>query len=163
MSKKQNPQKGAPAPAEGSCQRRAFVGVVLGGAGLCYAGAIGYPVYRYLASSVEKSAELAKIKEVRLEKAKLPGPGTVLMFKFGSVPAMLIHHKDGTLVALTAKCTHLGCTVQFEPDKNRIYCGCHGGVYDPVTGQNKEGPPPKPLAKFQIKTLETGDLLVSRT
>ena len=24
------------------------------------------------------------------------------MFKFGSVPAMLIHHKDGTMVALTA-------------------------------------------------------------
>lgn len=166
MSKHHNqktprPQNGA--EADGLWQRRAFVGVVLGGAGLCYAGAIGYPVYRYLASPIEKFAEIGRITEVTLEKTKLRGPGSVVMFKFGSLPAMLIHHKDGTLVALSAKCSHLGCTVQYEPDKNRIYCGCHGGIYDPISGRNVEGPPPKPLTKFQAKVMENGDVVISRT
>lgn len=161
-SKSQIKPNGTP-EEQGLWQRRAFVGVVLGGAGLCYAGAIGYPVYRYLASANEKFAEIAKISEVKLEKAKLPGPGTVLMFKFGSFPAMLIHHKDGSMVALSAKCTHLGCTVQYESDKNRIFCGCHGGIYDPVSGQNKEGPPPKPLTKYVVKTTDAGDVVISRT
>ena len=49
---------------------------------------------------------------------------------------MLIHHQDGSWVALSAVCTHLGCTVQYEPQANRIHCACHGGVYDPRTGAN---------------------------
>jgi cytochrome b6-f complex iron-sulfur subunit len=136
--------------------RRLFARVALGGVGLCYAAAIGYPVYRYLASPVEKAAIAAAVTEITLKDAhKLP-MGTSLMFKFGSRPGMLIHHKDGTWLALTAVCTHLGCTVQYEPEKERIFCACHGGVYDSKTGGNVSGPPPKPLKPFVVKVTETG-------
>ena len=64
------------------------------------------------------------------------------MFKFGTAPAMLIHHEDGRWVAMTAVCTHLGCTVQYEPQADRIHCACHGGVYNAYTGANVSGPPP---------------------
>ena len=56
---------------------------------------------------------------------------------------MLIHHEDGTWSAFSAVCTHLGCTVKYEPEQNRIYCECHGGTYDPYTGAAVAGPPPE--------------------
>ena len=143
-------------PAEESLDisRKYFIQVALGGVGFCYAAALGYPVYRYLASPVERAESAAAVKEVTLNDAQKIQPGSVLMFKFVSRPAMLIHHKDDSWVALDAVCTHLGCTVQYEADKDRIFCACHGGVYDPKTGGNVSGPPPKPLKKFNVKVNE---------
>ena len=129
--------------------RRAFL-VAAGAAGICYTAALGYPIYRYLASPAEMASSASAITEVTLKHAQKLPAGSVLMFKFGTSPAMLIHHQDGAWVALTAVCTHLGCTVQYEPQANRIHCACHGGVYDPRTGANVSGPPPKPLKAFKV-------------
>ncbi len=144
-----------------STTRRAFLAAA-GAAGLCYLAALGYPVYRYLASPSEMASNATAITEVTLKDAQKLAPGSALMFKFGTAPAMLIHHQDGTWVALSAVCTHLGCTVQYEPQANRIHCACHGGVYDPRTGANVSGPPPKPLKLFKVAVNETG-VDVSRT
>jgi cytochrome b6-f complex iron-sulfur subunit len=135
--------------------RRAFLAAA-GAAGLAYTVALAYPIYRYLASPAEMAMSATAVTEVTLKDAhKLPA-GSVLMFKFGTSPAMLIHHADGRWVALTAVCTHLGCTVQYEPGADRIHCACHGGVYDPYTGANVSGPPPKPLKLFKVAVNETG-------
>lgn len=144
-----------------SQSRRTFVKVAIGGVTLAYAAAIGYPVYRYLASSVEKSVAESAVTDVSLPDAdKLP-KGSVLMFKFGSRPALLIHHEDDSWVALDAVCTHLGCTVAFDKANNRIHCACHGGVYDANTGENISGPPPRPLKKYALK-VNPGNVFVSR-
>lgn len=142
--------------------RRTFVRVALGSVGLCYAAAIGYPVYRYLASPVEKSAALAAITEVTLKDAEKLPAGSVLMFKFGPRPSMLIHHQDGQWAAFDAVCTHLGCTVQFQPERDIIHCACHGGEYNPYTGKNVSGPPPRPLTKYVVK-VAGADVVVSRS
>lgn len=140
--------------------RRGFL-IAAGAAGLCYVGALGYPIYRYLASPLEMASSASAITEVALKDAQKLPAGSVLMFKFGTAPAMLIHHQDGAWVALTAVCTHLGCTVQYEPQMNRIHCACHGGVYDPRTGANVSGPPPKPLKLFKVAVNDAG-VVVSR-
>ncbi|MCS6776545.1 MAG: hypothetical protein NZ557_08400, partial [Chthonomonadaceae bacterium] len=44
--------------------RKGFVKIAIGGVGLAYAAAIGYPIYRYLNSPVEKFAAMAAVKEV---------------------------------------------------------------------------------------------------
>jgi cytochrome b6-f complex iron-sulfur subunit len=152
--------KTSPEPTGDTATRRGFL-IAAGAAGLCYVGALGYPVYRYLASPMEMASSAAAITEVMLKDAQKLPAGSVLMFKFGTSPAMLIHHLDGTWVALTAVCTHLGCTVQYEPQMNRIHCACHGGVYDPRTGANVSGPPPKPLKIFKAAVSDNG-VLVSR-
>jgi cytochrome b6-f complex iron-sulfur subunit len=95
---------------------------------------------------------------VSLPKADLPEPGSVLMFRFGTRPTMLIHHTDGTKVCFNAVCTHLGCTVEFQPDQERIHCPCHGGNYDMYTGKNVGGPPPKPLGVYNVE--ETDDQVI---
>ena len=141
--------------------RRAFLAAA-GVAGVCYAAALAYPVYRYLASPSEMALAAAAVTEVTLKDAEKLPAGSVLMFRFGASPAMLIHHEDGRWIALTAVCTHLGCTVQYEPGADRIHCACHGGVYNPYTGANVSGPPPKPLKLYKVAVNDTG-VQVSRS
>ena len=141
--------------------RRFFVAAA-GAAGLAYTAALAYPIYRYLASPAEMAMEATAVTEVTLKDAQKLPLGSVLMFKFGAAPAMLIHHEDGRWIALTAVCTHLGCTVQYEPQADRIHCACHGGVYNAETGANVSGPPPKPLKLFKVAVGDAG-VEVSRT
>lgn len=141
--------------------RRNFVKIAIGGVGLAYAGAIGYPIYRYLNSPVENAVAAAAVKEVTLKDAdKLP-KGTAMVFKFGVRPALLIHHEDDTWVSMSAVCTHMGCTVAYDPAKTSIVCACHGGVYDAKTGNNVGGPPPRPLEMYKV-THGEGSITVSR-
>ena len=144
-----------------SINRQTFIRMAAGGVGLCYAAALGYPVYRYLSSPIEKASALAVVTELKLRDAAKLHFGTVLMFRFGPRPSMLIHHADGTWTALEAVCTHLGCTVQYEPGKDRIFCACHGGTYDSHTGANIAGPPPKPL-KALVATIAGDDVIITR-
>jgi len=136
--------------SESDGTRRGFLGVATA-AGVAYLGALSYPVYRYLASPVEQSQGAATVTTVSLPEAQKLPPGSALMFRFGAKPALLIHHLDGTWTALGAVCTHLGCTVQYQADRNRIYCACHDGVYDPKTGGNVSGPPPRPLPRYRVQ------------
>ena len=56
-------------------------------------------------------------------------------------------------VAISAVCTHLGCNVRFEEERNEFVCPCHAGIYD-ENGINIAGPPPAPLTKLPIKVEE---------
>jgi cytochrome b6-f complex iron-sulfur subunit len=149
----------SPTPGE-QATRRAFMAAA-GVAGACYVAALAYPVYRYLASPTEMALEAAAVTQVTLKDAQKLPSGSVLMFKFGTSPAMLIHHNDGSWISMTAVCTHLGCTVQYEPQADRIHCACHGGVYNAYTGSNVSGPPPKPLKLYKV-TVSDADVQVSR-
>lgn len=144
-----------PEPVSERRTRRGFL-IAAGAAGICYTAALSYPIYRYLASPEEMEMSATAVTEVTLKDAQKLPAGSVLMFKFGSSPAMLIHHGDGRWIAMTAVCTHLGCTVQYEPQADRIHCGCHGGVYNAYTGANVSGPPPKPLKLFKVAVGDAG-------
>lgn len=52
----------------------------------------------------------------------------------------------GEPVVLSATCTHLGCTVKWDPDANEFRCPCHGGRFA-SDGSVLGGPPPAPLRK----------------
>ena len=43
-------------------------------------------------------------------------------------------------LALSSICPHLGCQVFWEAAKNRFFCPCHNGVFDP-SGKATAGPP----------------------
>ncbi|ACB07913.1 Rieske (2Fe-2S) protein [Candidatus Korarchaeum cryptofilum] len=82
----------------------------------------------------------------------------------GQHPTILIRlrpelvQKAGTeLKAFSAVCTHLGCIVHLEK-KDDIYCPCHAGYFDPVTGEVLAGPPKKPLPEVKIRIDENGDI-----
>jgi cytochrome b6-f complex iron-sulfur subunit len=141
--------------------RRTFIQVGIAAVGACYAAAIGYPVYRYLATPATRAAAASAVTSVSLPGAHELAPGTAMMFKFGTRPTLLIHHADGTWVCLDAVCTHLGCTVQFEPENQRIFCACHSGQYDWKTGEPTGGPPPRALRSYNVE-VTNGEVVVSR-
>ena len=97
-----------------------------------------------------RSAALAPLRIAGL--AEIPEGGSVnFHYPDESYPALLIHLPGRQLVAYEQKCTHLLCPVLYQPDRQRIFCPCHEGVFDPATGQNREGPPPRPLNKIKIE------------
>ncbi len=129
--------------------RRDVGKILVGGVAATYAGGLAYPIVRYLSSppGVEEGGD---VNEVTLETPASYAPGSGLLFRFGRKPALLLRRPDGAFVALMATCQHLGCTVRYEQDKDRIFCACHGGVYDSATGRNTGGPPPRPLERLEV-------------
>ena len=137
--------------------RRRVIGIFLGGGLLASFASFFYPVLRYLvppavADLGGDEIVAAKITELKANYAKI--------FRFGSRPGLLIMNADGTYRALSATCTHLGCTVQYRNDLRQIWCACHNGIYD-LNGRNVSGPPPRPLDVFDVH-LRGDEIVVSR-
>lgn len=62
-----------------------------------------------------------------------------------------IHRNRNGLLCFDPACTHLGCRIRFQEEKNRYFCPCHGGVFD-SEGKVVSGPPPKPLNQHEVKS-----------
>ena len=63
--------------------------------------------------------------------------------------------------ALSAICTHLGCTPRWLEPENKFKCPCHGSGFR-RTGINFEGPAPRPLERLKITFADDGQILVDR-
>ena len=76
--------------------------------------------------------------------------GTVKIVRVNKDPVLLIHTPTGQFRALSARCTHLGCVVQYqESPQPHFACNCHGSQFD-MNGVNIAGPAPKPLPPFRV-------------
>jgi Rieske Fe-S protein len=76
------------------------------------------------------------------------GKTTVYIRK--AVPEEPFNEEEGTFVAISTRCAHLGCPVRFFPSAGNFICPCHGGVYD-FEGKVIGGPPVRPLDRFQTR------------
>jgi len=62
---------------------------------------------------------------------------------------VFIVRRGSSLTALDATCTHAGCIVSLFSDALR--CGCHGAVFDSVSGVSRGGPGGlSPLARLGV-------------
>ena len=55
-------------------------------------------------------------------------------------------------VAISTRCSHVGCPVRYIPASQRFACPCHGGVYD-FEGKVEGGPPVRPLDRFYTRVV----------
>ncbi len=89
--------------------------------------------------------------------------GNVRDYKVGDVKYFpearlyVVRLEDG-FMALYRKCTHLGCTVPWRPEKELFICPCHGSVYL-RNGKRIAGPAPRPLDYFPLEIKEDGTLV----
>ena len=150
---------GKPSPMTGErrsgSSRRRFLDWLLGTSAAGLALAILYPVARYL---IPPQAGEAAASSVTLDVR--PGevrPNSGQIFKFGNRPAILVRTPSGELRAFSATCTHLGCIVQYRQDFGHIWCACHNGHFD-LNGINIQGPPPRPLERYEVNV--RGDQIV---
>ena len=77
----------------------------------------------------------------------IPVGGAISAKDADGKPIILLQPEAGTVVALSAVCTHQGCTV--APDGDQLKCPCHGSVFD-LTGGNVSGPAPSPLPAVDV-------------
>lgn len=133
--------------------RRKFLGLCLGGMTAAAAGAVVFPVYNYL---VPRRTEETSGK-ISIPEKDVP-EGGAKFFEFAGSAAVLVRSAGNRYIALSAVCTHLGCIVQWENEKQTFICPCHGGRYS-AEGTVISGPPPKPLAKLPT-TLADGVITI---
>jgi Rieske Fe-S protein len=62
----------------------------------------------------------------------------------------LVKTGEAQVTALSSVCTHLGCRVSWDAEKELLLCPCHGGAFDRA-GTVKDGPPPAPLATVPVR------------
>ncbi|WP_081680700.1 ubiquinol-cytochrome c reductase iron-sulfur subunit [Cellulomonas sp. URHD0024] len=94
---------------------------------------------------------LAKVSDI-------PEGGAISATGSDGKPILLTQPSAGTIVALTAICTHQGCTV--APDGKQLKCPCHGSVYD-LSGKNVSGPAPAPLTAIDVH-VSNGEVLAGK-
>jgi cytochrome b6-f complex iron-sulfur subunit len=63
---------------------------------------------------------------------------------------VLVRTGENEVKAMSTVCTHLGCTVHWEKDKQEFYCPCHAGRFD-KDGNVIGGPPPAPLDTYKVE------------
>jgi nitrite reductase/ring-hydroxylating ferredoxin subunit len=112
----------------------------------------------------------------RLFRARLDGP-TVPIAKASAIPSggsalfryptdddpcILVRGSDGTLRAYSQVCTHLSCAVVHRPDRDSLFCPCHHGWFDAMTGAPTAGPPTRPLPRIRLRQVDDDVLAVGR-
>jgi Rieske Fe-S protein len=77
----------------------------------------------------------------------LAAGGTVALVQ-SSAGSFLVAHTGGeTFVALTAICTHQGCTITNVENQTTYVCPCHGSTFD-LNGRVLNGPALAPLRVY---------------
>jgi Rieske Fe-S protein len=131
---------------EDAVTRRAFTRYLIAGSGVFAVSTLGAATWTSMRKLDTGTAQAL----IGLDK--LP-PGTAHLFRYPGAhdPAVLLHLTDGSLVAYSQKCTHLGCVVSYRPDSTELVCPCHDGVFEALTGEPIAGPPERPLPAIVLE------------
>jgi len=138
--------------------RRGFIQILLGFSIISTVVGMLVPVIGYL---LPKSANADSGAPVNVGKTEDFGPGSGKIVSVNDKPVIVVNTKAGGLKAFTAICTHLGCIVNWDSRKGNIACPCHDGIFNPVTGAVVSGPPPKPLAQYEV-VVKDGQVLIGK-
>jgi Rieske Fe-S protein len=79
--------------------------------------------------------------------AALATSGGALLVDAPGDTIMVIRASDTAVVALSAICTHAGCSMDFVPASRLIDCPCHGSQFD-ENGQVVRGPARRALRVY---------------
>jgi Rieske Fe-S protein len=144
--------------------RRRFLNWFLGTSLGALVASVLYPIFRFASPPRIPEATTNQVEAGDVSDPIFSEKGFKIV-RFGAEPVILFKVSDVEYRALSATCTHLDCIVGYQKDRTRIFCNCHGGVYD-LNGRNVSGPPPRPLTAFKVnlvgKGSEPAKIVVSR-
>jgi cytochrome b6-f complex iron-sulfur subunit len=72
---------------------------------------------------------------------------------------IFIIRENGSFRAVSAICTHLGCTIRWFAQDREFKCPCHGSVFN-AKGGVVHGPAARPLPWYGVTLASDGRLLV---
>ncbi len=124
----------------------------------CACGGCGAPGSRK-PNVVAKPAG-GKLYLSKAESAPLLQPRSSLLVQpEGARDKIIVVNHDGSFSALSAICTHMGCTVNYNAETDRMHCPCHGSEYA-LDGSNLKGPAKRPLQQHAV-AMENGRLVIA--
>ena len=96
----------------------------------------------------------------KIEGAEVLLPGSSLYFTYPTRndAAVLLRLSENEYRAYSRRCTHAGCSVDFDPRSRCLMCPCHRGSYDPRVGNVMFGPPRRPLDEIVLEVRAGGQL-----
>ncbi|MBI4497562.1 MAG: Rieske (2Fe-2S) protein [Chloroflexi bacterium] len=77
-------------------------------------------------------------------------PGMVLRVRAGAIEGFVMN-RGGTLVAMSAICTHMGCVLSWRKDEGDLLCPCHGVTFHTDGTVKRARLPLKPLPPLRMK------------
>ena len=86
----------------------------------------------------------------------LPGSGLYFNYPTRNDPAVLLRLSEGEYRAYSRRCSHAGCSVDFDGARRYLECPCHRGSYDARLGQVMFGPPRRPLDEIVLEVRAGG-------
>ncbi len=111
--------------------------------------ALGYPILRFLGFKVPIKPRVIEVKTTLVPGDYFAGPDFILF-----------DDKQGSW-AISRKCTHLGCKLNYLEKEGFLECPCHQSRFTPL-GEVVRGPAKKNLPHFKVEKLgSTGGYLVT--
>ena len=153
---------------EKQLDRRGFLGLVTWVIGGIISAGFGIPAIAYIIGPAMRKEE--DQDWIRLGSASKVELGTPTLFKTKiqrqtgwitneeELSVYILTENGRDFVAMSNICTHLGCRVRWIADQEVFFCPCHNAGFA-KNGEVASGPPPRPLAQYQIKE-EDGQLFV---
>ncbi len=100
-----------------------------------------YPFFRFLGFSIPKKPRIIEVA------APLPLGG----FHLG--PDYILFDDGKQAWAVSRRCTHLGCTINFREKEHYLECPCHQSRFSPE-GLVLHGPAERKLPRYQVEKLK---------
>ena len=96
----------------------------------------------------------------KIEGAEMLVPGSSLYFNYPTRndPAVLLRSSEGEYRAYSRRCSHAGCSVEFDAPRRCLKCPCHQGAFDARMGHVMFGPPRRPLDEIVLQIRAGGNI-----
>jgi Rieske Fe-S protein len=145
-------------PTIGPAPRRRFLEWIVGVAGAAAAAIASTPVlgavlFPTLARTVREEEGFLDVAAAADLEGGAPLKAPVLATRYDAwtrvegveLGAVWLRKKDdGSILAFTSVCPHLGCSVDWLAESKTFNCPCHGSAFT-VEGRVASGPAPRPL------------------
>jgi cytochrome b6-f complex iron-sulfur subunit len=152
MKKRKKTAPPAPGTETPPPPRRNFLALAWGALGVAAVAELFWVVGAFLKPAKKAAAKGTFGAVVTAGPADSFKKGTVTAFPRGQF--YLARLEDGGFLALSRRCTHLGCTVPWSEAEQKFLCPCHASAFD-IRGDVVRSPAPRALDLFQV-TIENG-------
>lgn len=134
---------GCGAGRDAAPERRRFLASAWGVLRWLAGGALLYPAFRFLGYQLPKKPRYVTVAK------PVTGAGFLVEHDF----ILFVDGKEP--VAVSRKCTHLGCRLNFQEKEGLLLCPCHQSRFS-KDGVRISGPAKKNLPRFSVTTTRAG-------
>lgn len=115
---------------------------------ICASFAALYPIIRFLGFNVPRKPRIIEV------------PNTLGAGTFHTAHDFILFDDGTDAWAISRRCTHLGCSVNYHEKEKIIECPCHQSRFA-TTGEVLHGPATKNLAQYKVEKLDAGGYIVT--